>query len=532
MIKNLLIKNFAIIDTIDIVLHSGFTVITGETGSGKSIIIEALSVVAGKKTDKMMVKSESENSVIEIDFNDDSYRRIISKNGRSKAYVNEVPLSVTDLKKKFESKIDFHGQHDQQLILKRENHINYLDYYCNHQKKVTDIIKVFENLDRSSKKLDQLKQNLLLYKEKKELLKFQLNEIELANIKIEEEIDLINEYKKLNHQEELLTFFNTLQLKLSNNQKGIISDLNSISGKIEFLKKYDKSISSLEEQINSIIIQLQDIDSDIETRLSSDEFDSSKLSYIEERISVLESLKRKYGGSIESVIQNRDLIKKELAEISFFVESEEELSKNIEELKKKYNKLALELLISRKSKSKNLSQLIENSLGELNMNGAKFSIDISQKLKENSFVSYNNETLRYYAKGVDEVEFLLSANPGEPLKPMAAIASGGEMSRIMLAIKTVFQDQNPVSTLIFDEIDSGISGETAKKVSSHLRKLSKHKQVICITHLPQIAKKADRHLHVTKFVSNARTIVSAEYLAGDISTEVINNLLIGDEIVA
>jgi DNA repair protein RecN (Recombination protein N) len=136
MIKNLLIKNFAIIDTIDIVLHSGFTVITGETGSGKSIIIEALSVVAGKKTDKMMVKSESENSVIEIDFNDDSYRRIISKNGRSKAYVNEVPLSVTDLEKKFESKIDFHGQHDQQLILKRENHINYLDYYCNHQKKV------------------------------------------------------------------------------------------------------------------------------------------------------------------------------------------------------------------------------------------------------------------------------------------------------------------------------------------------------------------------------------------------------------
>ena len=532
MIKNLLIKNFAIIDTIDIVLHPGLTVITGETGSGKSIIIEALAVVAGKKTDKMMVKSESKNSVIEIDYNDDSYRRLISKNGRSKAYVNEVPLSVTDLKKKFESKIDFHGQHDQQLILKRENHINYLDYYCNHQKKVTDIIKVFENLERSNKKLDQLKQNLLLYKEKKELLKFQLNEIELANIKIEEEIDLINEYKKLNHQEELLTFFNTLQLKLNNNQKGIISDLNSISGKIEFLKKYDKSISSLEEQINSIIIQLQDIDSDIEARLSSDEFDSSKLSSIEERISVLESLKRKYGGSIESVIQNRDLIKKELAEISFFVETEAELSKNIEELKKKYNKLALELLIGRKSKSKNLSQLIENSLSELNMNGAKFSIDISQKFKENSFISYNNETLRYYAKGVDEVEFLLSANPGEPLKPMAAIASGGEMSRIMLAIKTVFQDQNPVSTLIFDEIDSGISGETAKKVSSHLRKLSKHKQVICITHLPQIAKKADRHLHVSKFVSNARTIVSAEYLAGDISTEVINNLLIGDEIIA
>ena len=532
MIKNLLIKHFAIIDEMTIGFHPGLTVITGETGSGKSIIIEALSVAAGKKSERMMVKSGCENSVIDLDFNDNSYRRIISKSGRSKSYVNELPISISDLKKEFESKVDFHGQHGQQLILKRENHIDYLDYYCNHQHKVDEIMKVFDNLESSKKKLDQLRKNLSLYKEKKELLNFQLNEIELANIKIEEEVDLINEYKKLHHQEELLTFFNYLQLKLNNRDKGIISDLNGISGKIELLKKYDENISNLEEQINSVIIQLQDIDADIESKLSSDEFDNSRLPSIEERISVLESLKRKYGGSIESVIENKDLIKKELAEISLFVESDTELNKNIEYLKKIYNKLAMELLIGRKDKSKKLSQLIENSLGDLNMDGAKFSIDISQKFKENSFISYNNQPLRHFPKGVDEVEFLLSANPGEPLKPMASIASGGEMSRIMLAIKTVFQDLNPVSTLIFDEIDSGISGETAKKVSRHLKKLSNHKQVICITHLPQIAKKADMHLHITKSVNDSRTIVSAEYLDGDYSEEVINNLLIGDELVA
>ncbi|MED5554120.1 MAG: hypothetical protein VX530_03505, partial [Candidatus Neomarinimicrobiota bacterium] len=211
---------------------------------------------------------------------------------------------------------------------------------------------------------------------------------------------------------------------------------------------------------------------------------------------------------------------------------DKDLSEKIEDLEKKYNKLAIELSINRKNKSKILSRLIENSLGDLNMNGAKFSINISQKFKENSFISFNNEPIQHFSKGVDEVEFLLSANPGEPLKPMASIASGGEMSRIMLAIKTVFQDQNPVSTLVFDEIDTGISGETAQKVSNHLKKLSNHKQIICITHLPQIAKKADKHLHITKSVKDSHTTVNAEYLDGDFSKEVINNLFIGDEVIA
>ena len=166
------------------------------------------------------------------------------------------------------------------------------------------------------------------------------------------------------------------------------------------------------------------------------------------------------------------------------------------------------------------------------MRRAKFSINISLKFKENSFISFNNEPIQHFLKGVDEVEFLLSANPGEPLKPMASIASGGEMSRIMLAIKTVFQDQNPVSTLVFDEIDTGISGETAQKVSNHLKKLSNHKQIICITHLPQIAKIADRHLHITKSVKDSHTTVNAEYLEDDFSKEVINNLFIGDEVIA
>ena len=532
MIKNLIIKNFAIIDEVSIGFYPGLTVITGETGSGKSIIIEAISVVSGKKTDRMMIKSGTKNSVVDLEFSDDYYRRIINENGRSKSYINDTPISVSDIVKEFEHKIDFHGQHDQQIILKKDSHINYLDYFCQHQDKVSEIISIFDNLEECKKQLKQLKQNLLLYEEKKELLSFQLNEIELADIKIEEETNLIREYKRLNHQEEILKFFNHLQLKLNSHDDGILSDLNNILNKIDSLKKYDENISKFGELFNSIVLQLQDIDTEINSRLINDDLDGTRLPFIEERIAVLETLKRKYGGTLESVLEHRNQMRKELAEISSFVKSDIDLNKNIKGLEKKYNKLAKELSISRNNNKTKLSSLIESSLSELNMNRARFNIEISHMVSDNSFVINNKKPIQYFSKGIDQVEFLLSANPGEPLKPMTSIASGGEMSRIMLAIKTVFQGQNPVSTLIFDEIDTGISGETAKKVSNHLKTLSNHKQVICITHLPQIAKQADNHLHITKTMDSSKTIVRADYIDGDQSKNIINNLLVGEEVMA
>ena len=531
MIKNLLIKNFAIIDELLINFDSGLTVITGETGSGKSIIIEALSVAAGKKTDKMMIKSGSQNCVVDLDFNNSSYRRIINKSGRSKSYIDEAPITATALQKEFVTKIDFHGQHDQQLILKKENHIDYLDSYCKHQKKVDKIIEIYENLVKSKNKLNELKENLSIYKEKKELLNFQLNEIELADVNIKEEINLMNEYKKLNHHEDILSFINQSKLKISHHE-GIISDLNNIIVKLEQLKKYDSSLSKLEHSIDSVIVQLQDVDLEMEDRLSNDEFDQERLTFIEQRISILESLKRKYGGSIESVVDYRESIRNELEEISSFVNSDKELKENIKKLEKAYGDIAIQLSSKREKISGILSSLIEDSLKELNMSGANFEIKISRKTASIGSINLTNESAQVFPKGIDQVEFFLSANPGEPLKPMASIASGGEMSRIMLAIKTVFQDQNPVSALIFDEIDTGISGQTAKKVSQHLKKLSKHKQVICITHLPQIAKQADRHLHISKHVKNAKTVVNAEYLEGANSKNVIDNLFIGEKMMA
>ena len=530
MIKSLFIKNFTIIEEMFIEFHPGLTVITGETGSGKSIILEAIAVASGKKASKVMVKSGAKNSVIDLGFSKDSYRRIISNSGRSKSYINDAPVSTTKLFKEFEYKIDFHGQHDQQVILQKDNHINYLDYFCNHQHKVIEIGNVFRDLEKYEKQLFQLKKNISLNEQKKELLEFQLNEIELADIQVEKEVELLNEYKKLNHQEEILNFFNQLQLKLNNQNEGILSDLNSILNNIETLKKYDNDISRFGTLFNSIIVQLQDIDSEINSRLNDDEFDESRLSFIEERIGVLETLKRKYGGSLESVISCRNQIREELDEISSFFKSDIDLNENIIKLRLQYNKLANELSIARNKNKTKLSSLIEHSLISLNMEKARFDIDISQNFIEDSFMTIDKKPVNCFFNGVDQVEFLLSANPGESMKPMTSVASGGEMSRIMLAIKTVFQDQNPVSTLIFDEIDTGISGETAQKVSSHLKKLSKHKQVVCITHLPQIAKIADNHLHVTKNMDDVNTTVESSYIEGDKSKRIINNLLVGGKV--
>ena len=531
MINKVNIKDFAIIDDINIDFNPGLTVITGETGSGKSIILEAISSLINGKFSKSSIKHGASRSVVELEFDERSYRKIYNKTGRSKSYIDEVPMTQNDFLKSFESKVEFHGQNDQQIILKTDNQIDFLDYFCGNQKDLAKIKIIFDNLEKCRKDLIDLHQNIALHKEKKELLEFQLNEIQMADIKEDEEEKLYSDYKKLNNQEDLIKKLNNVKQSLNDYENGVVSSLTNLSAELNQAMKYDNSILNLSEIINSMIMQLQEIEVDIEARLSADDFDISRLPNIEERISLLEQLKRKYGGSIESIFENEKQIRYELNKISNYAKSDSELKKQITELEKKYTEIAFKLSENRKSNADTLSSMIEKSLAVLNMNHAKFDVRLSHNETDTSFIKNNGIPVKPNSKGIDQVEFYLSANPGEPLKPMSKVASGGEMSRIMLAIKTVFQDKNPVSTLIFDEIDTGISGETAQKVSRHLKKLSKYKQVICITHLPQIAISADYHLHVTKSVINSNsTSVKAEYLNGDFSRSVIKNLFVGEEV--
>lgn len=529
MIQRLYIKDFAIIDEVDINLKPGLTVITGETGSGKSILLEAMGVSLGAKADKIMVRTGKNRAVIEIEFEQQAFRRLISDQGRTKAYRNDEPITIGDLVKSNRTAVDFHGQNDQQLILDVNRHIDYLDRFCGHEADVEKIGEIFSELTDLKLKLKNAMQSSDDRKDRLDLLKFQSQEIDAVNPTIGEDHELDKEYKKLSHLEEILKTLQTIQQEVNSGDNSVTHILEQNLRSLDFLTKYDENLKKITDLMQSSMIQLQEAGAEISGRLAEAEFDPLELEAVEERLHAVEGLKRKYGGSIESVLEKRKSIQKEIQSLAGTEYSEEELKKQIKAKELEFSTLAKSLNQTRAAKSLVLSIQIENAMSELNMPGAKFDIRISQAFSENGFVDINGKSAEGNPKGIDIVEFFLSANPGEPVKPLAAIASGGEISRIMLAIKTVFQDLDPVPTLVFDEIDTGISGKAAEKVADQLLKLSRSKQVFCITHLSQIARKADHHLHIDKHFENGRTFVRANYLNETESPHVVNELMMGTE---
>ena len=532
MIQHLYIKDYAIIDEANIKFNPGLTVITGETGSGKSLILEALTVSMGGKADKIMVRNGPPRAVIEVTFHDQqSLRRIVSNEGRTKAYINEEPTNIKTLKESNSTQIDFHGQHDQQHILNIDTHIEYLDRYCHHDDLVEKIGLVFDKIQFLKSQLILLQQSKQERADRIEYLMFQANEIDTVNPTINEDEKVEQLYKKLSHLDAIQSCLNGLQSELINGDSSISDVLEEKSRQIQGVIKYDKELGTIDELIRSAIIHLQEVNSEISVQLSSADYNPEELSKVEERYHSLEEMKRKYGGSIESVIEYRKTIKNEIKSYSDPDQSERKLKEQLRNKEKLFSNYALQLNKNRTKMARTLSDKIEEAMVELNMPGSKFEIKISQDLNESGIVPFNNQMAQGNRKGIDRIEFFLSANPGQPEKPLATIASGGEISRIMLAIKTVFQEQDPVSTLVFDEIDSGISGFTAEKVAELLLKLSKRKQVLCISHLSQIMRKADYHLNVEKIVQQNQTFVKANYLTKKESLELIENLYMGKKAV-
>ena len=535
MIKRIFIKNFAIINELELLIKNGLTVITGETGAGKSIILKALDIALGNKAEKTDVRSGQNQAVVEAETDLDGgliYRRLVSKAGRMRSFINDEPISEPRFRECVEIIADFHGQHEQQFIMNSNTHIDFLDRFCSIDNKVLEIEFVYNNLIKIDQQLLKLKELSDNAATRKELLEFQLQEINIVDPQINEDIDLSQKFKRLNHIDELISTVRSLNQSLTEHEHSIYRQLSSSITDLEKLSFYDKSIKPFIESIEQAAVSIQDASSGLLQYAETIDDDPSLLKEIEERLHSIESLKRKYGGSIESV---KAFIEEAIDELDQLTRLDVKISQNKEERKlliMQYQRLADEIHKVRSKSIKTIEDEVQSALTELNMPGALFNISVSTKLDEDSLILFENNGVHFGPKGYDQVEFFFSANPGENPKPLIKIASGGEVSRIMLAIKSVLKKSDPVGTLVFDEIDTGISGQAAEKVSEALSSLSKEKQVICITHLPQIASKADHHLYVSKNISNDQTEVVANYLSEKEKVQAIAELFSGDTVTS
>lgn len=532
MIHRLFIKNFAIINALSLPMKKGLTVITGETGSGKSLILKSMGITLGGNGDKTDVRSGEEKAIVEVELTikgkERILRRIISKGGRTRSFMDDEPMAEQDYRDSVVSFADFHGQHEQQYIMDPATHIDFLDSFCDSNNMVQKIEETYLDLTQTMKELDTLNEKQKDAVNQKELLQFQVQEIQSIDPQIDEDIKLGKEFKRLNHVEELVSTVQRLNQSLTENDHSIYRQLASTVDELSRLSKYDESLNPYMESINEASVSIQDTSAELIHHIESLELDQNHLKEVEERLQAIEGLKRKYGGSIDGVHCFIQESEKELDELSGLDSAISSLESDKNHLKSRYQKYADQLHSIRMKYSNKIGSKIENEMALLNMAGAKFEVQIKQQNDSGSPIVYEGQPVKYGPKGYDQVAFFLSANPGELPKPLTKIASGGEVSRIMLAIKSVLKKYDPVDTLIFDEIDSGISGQAAEKVSEALEKLSKDKQVICITHLPQIASRADHHLYIHKSIHEKKTSVTARYLNDEEKLKAIAELFSGE----
>ena len=523
MIEELSIQNVALIDQMQLQFLPGFNALTGETGAGKSVILKSLGLAIGERGSADLVQQGQSHAQSQIAFglpeNHDTWdllgqanqvfdtsepliiSRQISAGGRSRSDVNGQLMTLTQIKQVSEILIDIHGQHQHQSLFRKETHLNLLDQFANLLNDRSKIEIEYNRILQIRRQIANLEQKLDKAKQEKELLEFQISELDQANLQIDEEETLETQHRLLSNAESLFESTSQVYTDLYRGGevkapaldilKEVVRDLSKIGQMDQKLEKAHKLLESAVYEIEDIAFQIRDYNQEIE-------FNSIKLGEIEDRIDQLKRLKRKYGNTIEEVIAFHQSAKQKLEDTDTQSHQLDQLKKQLSAATNKTQELAESLSIKRQRAAKKLDSLIEKELHTLGMQKAVFQ------------VRWNQAELN--SDGIDEIEFLISTNVGTELKPLTKIASGGEISRVMLAMKTVLAQTDQIPTLIFDEIDVGIGGHTANIVGKKLKELSKFCQVICITHLPQIACLADRHFRVDKRVRNKQTVITAYQL--------------------
>ena len=509
MISTLHIKNIGIIDDLSIDLNEGLNVLTGETGAGKTLIIDSLEIISGGRFSKEMIRKGETNSFVEICMyepeNENSIdgniivSREINSNGKNMCKINGRMVTVNELRSFMSKFIEIHGQNDNQSLLDNRFHLKYLDGFIGE--KIIDIKKQYkEQYEKYLEIKQELKNNYGDEKERErklDLLRYQFNEIEEANLKVNEEDNLEEKRKLMINSEKISKNLNEADIAIGENS---IDSLNLAIRALEKIENIDKEYEKISSNLKNIYYELQEISRDISEHKEDVYFDEQERNEVEERLDLIYNLKRKYGNDVKEILNYKDEIEAEINHIENLDEYNNKLKKELKQIKEEMTQLAKKMNELRTEYGKVLSININKVLEDLEMKNANINIH----------VDYNED--EFFENGKDVVEFYITTNLGEDEKQLSKIASGGEMSRIMLAIKKVLADTDKMPVLIFDEIDTGISGKAANAVAEKLNGISKNHQVLCISHLPSIAAIADYNYFISKKVINERTNTNIKLL--------------------
>lgn len=520
MLRNLHVKNLALIEEAEVDFSSGLNILTGETGAGKSIIIGSINLALGEKIVKEMVRENEKPALVELIFEveDEQVRQqllameivpeenevIMSRKisgGRSVARINGESVPISKMKEVASLLIDIHGQHEHQSLLKKRKHLEILDDYAKealteYKEKLKENYSVYQKL---KKELEEFSLDEEARMRELSLLEYEVHEIEEAALKPGEDEQLETDYRRMSHGRKIMEALSMSQDLTASLSEGASERIGRALRELSSVSDYDERVLTLAGELTEIDNLLNDFNRELADYITDAEFDEETFAETERRLDEVNHLKAKYGNTIEKVLEECSIKQKRIEKLQDYDAYRKEVNEKLEKIQNTMTKLCDKVSFVRKKYAKKLTEQVEAALVDLNFLDVHFTMEF--------------ETLTdFTANGRDDAEFLISTNPGEPPKPLGKVASGGELSRIMLALKTVLAENDKVGTLIFDEIDTGISGRTAQAVSEKMNVIGKRHQVICITHLPQIAAMADSHYQIEKEVVDKNTISSIRRL--------------------
>ncbi|MCP3874834.1 MAG: DNA repair protein RecN [Desulfobacteraceae bacterium] len=535
MLSELAIKNFAIIDDIRISFKDGFSVLTGETGAGKSIIIQAVNLLLGSRASADLVRAGCDTAELEafFDINENSttalilkeqgldgsdgliIRRIVSSAGKSRVFINSRQSTLDLLKQVTQNLAGISSQHAHQGLLKEDNHLGILDEFAGTNDLKDEVNHLYQTIIPLKRKIKELIQSCEQKKKEQDFLEFQITEISEADILLNEDKDLEKKRKSLVNASKIFESVNRFIHDIHDREGSFVERLSFFRNDMEKLSTADDQLGKIAQQLSGTIFDLQDIAGELRDYSSTIDLDPASLEMTDQRLDLISKLKRKYGPSLDAVFTEYESMQQKISQTIEIEKQIKNYEKDIHVFLKEIDQKATDLSEKRKSASNTLSELAKKELKALEMGKAKFEVSFSSQMTKDSEDISTTGGEKIGPNGKDKVSFLLSPNPGEALKPLVKIVSGGELSRIVLALKAVLSNTQSLETLIFDEVDAGIGGATSEKVGLKLKQLSQKNQVICITHLAQIAKYATHQFRISKEVIDERTCTGIVPLAGE-----------------